>query len=115
MSDLDRLMGLPGALAAFAYSDRGELSDYRVADGSPLDKNTLDMLCHMCVANTCIGTMQARGWEGLTGTTGFYPIEGFTLVGFELSTVAVGNLGVVMRNDDADYQGAYDALSGQGS
>ncbi|MCB1878331.1 MAG: DUF2173 family protein [Chromatiales bacterium] len=108
-------MELPGALASFHFSDRGQLGDYRVADGSPLEKNTLDMLCHMCVANTCIGTMQARGWEGLTGTKGFYPIEGFTLVGFEMSTVAVGNYGVVLRNEDADYQGAYDALAGQAS
>jgi len=111
MSDLDQILQLPGALAAFKISDRGELSDHKVTDSS-VDKSVLDMLGHVCVANTAIATMQARGWEKLTGMEGFYPINGFTMIGIDWSVVICCNTGVVMENTQADYQAAYDALNG---
>lgn len=112
MSDLQKLMNLPGALAAFEFSDRGELGAHAIAPGSELNADSLDLLCHVCVANIAIATMQARGWEKMTGAQGFYPIQGFTLVGFEWTAVATGNRGVVMRNDQVDYELAYAALAG---
>jgi roadblock/LC7 domain-containing protein len=111
MPDLEKLMSLPGALAAFEFSDRGELLASRVAEGCPLNDIVLDLLCHVCVANTSIATMQARGWESMTGTEGFYPVDGFTMVGFDWSAVTSGNFGVVLANEKADYQEAYDMLS----
>ena len=59
MSSLDNLMNLEGAAAAFEYASTGELTDYRVADGSDLNADTLDLLAHMFVANIAIATMQA--------------------------------------------------------
>lgn len=111
MADLEKLMSLPGALAAFQFTDRGELLEHRVAPDSGLDAKVLDLLSHVCVANISIATMQARGWESLTGMAGFYPIDGFTLIGVDWSAVVNGTTGVVLRNQDADYQAAYDALS----
>lgn len=111
MTDLKKLMNLPGALAAFEFSDRGELGAHEIASGSALDADSLDLLCHVCVANIAIATMQARGWEKMTGAQGFYPIEGFTLVGFEWTAVATENRGVVMSNDQVDYERAYAALA----
>lgn len=111
MAEFDKLMSLPGAIAAFEFSDRGELVEHHVAPGSGLDAKVLDLLSHVCVANISIATMQARGWEGLTGMTGFYPIDGFTLIGVDLSAVVNGTTGVVLRNQDADYQAAFEALS----
>ena len=110
MSNLDRLMDLEGASAAFEFSDTGELKDHRVAEGSNLTPETLDLLAHVFVANIAIATMQARGWEKTTGQGGFYPITGFTLVGFEWSTVGNGHRGVVLRNDVADFEAAYAEL-----
>ena len=115
MADLEQLMQLPGALAAFRFSDQGELEDHRLGGDHGLDAQTLDMLCHMCVANIAIATMQARGWEHLTGAQGFYPINGFTLVGFDWSAVTNDHHGVVLANDRADYQAAYTALAGAGA
>lgn len=112
MTDLLQLMKLPGALAAFEFSDRGELGAHQIATGSKLDADSLDLLCHVCVANIAIATMQARGWEKMTGAQGFYPIQGFTLVGFEWTAVATENRGVVMANDHVDYEQAYAALAG---
>jgi len=110
MSSLDTLMGLEGASAAFEFSDTGELTGHRVAEDSNLTPETLDLLAHVFVANIAIATMQARGWESTTGQGGFYPIQGFTLVGFEWSTVGNGQRGVVLRNDVADFEAAYAAL-----
>ncbi|MEJ2344368.1 MAG: DUF2173 family protein [Gammaproteobacteria bacterium] len=110
MADLDKLMALPGALAAFEFSDRGELMASRIAGGCELNDTVLDLLCHVCVANMSIATMQARGWESMTRAEGFYPIDGFSLIGFEWSAVTSGNFGVVLPNVQADYQAAYEAL-----
>lgn len=112
MTDLQKLMSLPGALAAFEFSDRGELGEHQIAAGSNLSADSLDLLCHVCVANIAIATMQARGWEKMTGSQGFYPIQGFTLVGFEWTAVATENRGVVMNNEQVDYEQAYAALAG---
>ncbi len=110
MQSLDELMNLPGAIASFDFSDRGELTEHRIADGNELSADILDLVSHVCVANISIATMQARGWEKSTGQSGFYPVEGFTLVGFDWSAVSNGNRGVVLQNQQADYQAAYDAL-----
>lgn len=110
MASLDELMSLPGALAAFEFSDKGELVSSKIVDGSNLNETVLDLLCHVCVANTAIATMQARGWENMTGSGGFYPVEGFSMIGLDWTTVTHGQYGVVMKNSDADYQAAYDAL-----
>lgn len=110
-ASLDELMRLHGALAAFTFSDSGELLEHRARPDSGLDPDTLDLVSHVCVANISIATLQARGWEKLTGARGFYPIEGFTFVGFDWSAVAKGNTGVVLSNDAADYEAAYAALA----
>jgi len=88
------------------------LTNHWVAEGSNLTPETLDLLAHVFVANIAIATMQARGWESTTGQGGFYPVQGFTLVGFEWSTVGNGHQGVVLRNDVADFEAAYAALDG---
>lgn len=110
MAKIDELMGLDGALAAFEFSDRGELENHRIAEGSELNDTALDLLAHMCVANMSIATMQARGWEAVSGTEGFYPIEGFTLVGLDWSAVAAHGVGVVLSNDKADFELAYNKI-----
>ena len=115
MSDTDRLMGLEGAVAAFAMNPRGELQAHRIAAESLLNETALDLLAHTCVANMAIATMQARGWEAASSSRGFYPVEGFTLVGFDWSVVTDGRLGVVIGNQDADYQAAYDLLAELGA
>lgn len=110
MSSLDNLMNLKGADAAFEFSPTGELTDHRLAEESKLKAQSLDLLAHTFVANIAIATMQARGWESSTGQSGFYPVQGFTLVGLEFSTVGNGRRGVVLRNDSADFEAAFAAL-----
>lgn len=111
MADLENLMKLDSAQAAFKFSANGELVEHRVADGSSLNESVLDLLSHVCVANMSIASMQARGWENMTGMQGFYPIEGFTLIGFDWTAIANGEYGVVLPNDKVDYEKAYAALA----
>lgn len=108
---LDQLLQVPGALAAFQYSDKGDLQAHRVKEGSELTPQILDLLAHTCVANMAIATMEARGWEALTGQAGFEPVQGFSLVGLDWSAVVGRNLGVVVKNRDVDYEAAFAALA----
>ena len=108
--DLQKLMGLPGALAAFSYTDKGDLQSHVVSEGTELTVEMLDLLSRSCVANQAIASMEARGWEALTGQTGFHPLQGFSVIGLEWSVVVDGNRGVVVRNRDADYEATFNAL-----
>jgi roadblock/LC7 domain-containing protein len=107
---LENLLQLPGVIAAFEFTDRGELVAHELAPGSQIDASVLDMVSHMCVANRCIASMQARGWEQLTGAQGFYPVEGFGLVGFNWSVVCRGQRGLILANENADYEAGFAAL-----
>jgi roadblock/LC7 domain-containing protein len=86
-------------------------------------------LAHMCSANMSIATMQARGWEKVTAMKGFYPVQEFTLIGFDWSVVVSGLhreqykqtgkfslppfIGVVLANEKADYEAAFAILERQ--
>lgn len=107
---LDRLMQLPGAMAAFQFTDRGELVAHQAREGTEITPQVLDLLAKSCVANLAVASLEARGWESLTGQTGFEPLAGFSLVGLDWSAVVGGNFGVVLRNRDADYEAAFAAL-----
>lgn len=108
---LENLMQVPGAMAAFQYDDRGELQAHQVKEGTELSAQILGLLAHTCVANMAIATMEARGWEALTGQQGFEPIQGFSLIGLDWSAVVGHNFGIVVKNRDADYEMAFAALA----
>jgi len=108
--NLDKMMDLPGALAAFTYSDKGELQSHVLREGTELTPQVLDLLAHSCVANQAIASMEARGWEAVTGQGGFQPLKGFSVVGLEWSVVVNGNCGVVVRNRDVDYEATFNAV-----
>ncbi|WP_324779053.1 DUF2173 family protein [Thiobacillus sedimenti] len=108
--DLQKLMDLPGTLAAFTYTDRGELQAHMLREGTELTPQVLDLLTRSCVANQAIAAMEARGWEALTGQSGFQPLKGFSVVGLEWSVVVNGNAGVVVKNRDANYEATFNAL-----
>jgi roadblock/LC7 domain-containing protein len=108
--NLEKLMDLPGALAAFTYSDKGDLQAHSIREGTEITPQVLDLLSRSCVANLAIAGMEARGWEALTGQAGFQPLQGFSVVGLEWSVVVNGNTGVIARNRDVDYEATFTAL-----
>ena len=111
MPSMESLMQLEGVEGAFKFSPKGELSEFKVSPDSDLTESILDLLSHLCVANMSIATMQARGWETMTGMKGFYPIKGFTLVGFAWTAITNDEYGVVIPNGNVDYEAAYAALA----
>ncbi len=110
MADLDSLMALDGALAAFRYSQQGELLDSRTREGAGFDERVLDLVAHACVANMAIATLQARGWEAMTGMTGFHPVQQFGLLGLDWTVIVDGECGVVLPSGSADLDGACERL-----
>ncbi|MBN2873193.1 MAG: DUF2173 family protein [Halothiobacillaceae bacterium] len=112
MSDLKTLSTMPGVVAAFEFDDHGRLENEVITDGGAIDRETLDLLGHLCVANMAIGAMQARGWEGMSDVKGFYPVQGFTFVGLDWSTVSRGRRAAVLSNNHADVDAVYEALAG---
>jgi roadblock/LC7 domain-containing protein len=108
--DLQKMMDLPGALAAFTYSDKGEVQSHVLREGTELTLQVLDLLARSCVANLAIASMEARGWEAVTGQGGFQPLKGFSVIGLEWSVVVNGNCGVVVKNRDADYEASFKAV-----
>jgi roadblock/LC7 domain-containing protein len=108
--NLDKMMALPGVLAAFTYTDKGDLESHALREGTELTPQVLDLLTRSCVANMAIAGLEARGWEALTGQTGFQPLKGFSVVAVAWKKVVNGNSGVVVKNRDADYEATFDAL-----
>lgn len=108
--NLEKMLDLPGALAAFTFSDKGDLQSHALCEGTELTPQVLDLLARSCVANMAIAGMEARGWEAVTGQGGFQPLQGFSVVGLEWSVVVNGNCGVVARNRDVDYEATFRAL-----
>ena len=103
-------MNLDGALAAFEFNPSGELQNSLIADTAKIETDVLEMVCHVCIANGAIATMQARGWEKMTQMEGFYPIEGFSLIGYEWTVVVNHQIGVIVHNDKIDYDATYALL-----
>jgi roadblock/LC7 domain-containing protein len=112
MADLDQLMKLENVEGAFRFDAKGELQEYRVTEGSELNDKVLDLLSHVCVANMAIATMQARGWESVTGSSGFYPIEAIGLIGYDWTAIVNDEHGVIVPNDKVDFEAAFSALKG---
>lgn len=104
------LLDLPGALAAFRFSDGGELTAHVVREGTGITPLMLELLARSCVANLAIAGMEARGWEALTGQAAFQPLTGLSVIGLEWSVVTGRDAAVVVRNRDADYEAAFAAL-----
>jgi len=69
--DLEKMMELPGALAAFTYSDKGDLQSHVLREGTELTPLVLELLARSCVANLAIASMEGHGWEALTGRADF--------------------------------------------
>ncbi len=110
MSSLDKLMNLEGADAAFEFSPTGELTDHRLAEGSKLKPSRwISWRIPLWPISLSPPCRRAAG-KAVPGQGGFYPVQGFTLVGLEFSTVGNGERGVVLRNDSADFEAAYAAL-----
>ncbi len=107
---LEQMMDLPGALAAFSYTDKGDITGHQIREGTEITPPLRDLLAHSCVANIAVATLEARGWESLTGQKGFEPLQGFSMVGLEWSVVVSDHCGVILKNRDVNYEASFNAV-----
>lgn len=107
MADLSKAMKIPGAFAAGEFGAGGELINYT----GNITLQAAKMAAQMCAANMLMGRMEASGWTAYTGRDGFEPATGFAVSGPENSALIVGNVGVFVRNEDADFDRAFATLS----
>lgn len=109
--ELQNLMELPGAIAAFSFTDRGELTGQVIREGTEITTQVLELVARSSVANVAVASMEAMGWEAVTGQGGFQPLQGFSAIGLEWSVVVRGNRGVIAKNRDIDYEASFAALA----
>ena len=104
---LEELMSLPGAFAAGEFSDDGKLLAYY----GNIDEKSAEIAAMMCAANKLMGNMQAKGWSFYTGQEGFYPVRGFAVAGGKYAACIMGNVGVFVELDKADFDKTFEVLS----
>jgi len=107
MANLDELMQIEGVWAAGEFTDDGKLVAYK----GNLSEEHADMAAMMCAANKLMGNMQAKGWRAYTGQEGFYPVVGFAVAGGKYAACIMGNVGVFVELDKADFDKIFQTLS----
>ena len=106
MASCSKLLELPGVIAVGKYGSHGELLDY-AGDVTLTAAKTAALMAH---ANMAMGNMQAAGWTDYTGKEGFFPALGFAISGPKKSALIVGNIGLFVENDKADFDMLFNAL-----
>ncbi len=106
MASCRKLLELPGVVAAGKYGPNGQLLDY-AGDINLASAKTAGL---MAFANMAMANMQAAGWSDYTGKEGFYPVLGFAVSGPKKSALVVGNVGVFVENDKADFDLLFNEL-----
>lgn len=107
LSKLQELMSIPGAFAAGEFSDEGRLLAYY----GNITEKAAEIAAMMCAANKLMGNMQAKGWSVYTGQDGFYPVQGFAVAGGKYAACIMGNVGVFVDMNKADFDKTFETLS----
>jgi len=106
--DLDKLMQLDGAVAAGEFTTAGEL----VAHKGGLSEEHAQMVAMMCGANSLMGKMQAESFSKQTGMN-WSPFKGWAVSAGDFSVCVMGNAGVFVESEKADFNEVFKTLGGQ--
>lgn len=104
MANLDRLMGLGGAVAAGEFTPDGELVTYQ---GVPED--TARLIARMCAANTLTGQSQAEAFTRISGMQ-CTPFRGWAVTAGDFSMCVMGHTGVFVQTAKADFNDIFKVL-----
>jgi len=105
MADLDKLIALNGAVAAGEFTPTGEL----VAHKGDLSEEHAQMVAMMCAANSLMGKMQAESFAKHTGMN-WSPFKGWAISAGDYSVCVMGNAGVFVETEKADFNAIFKAL-----
>lgn len=106
MVDLDRLLQLAGAVAAGEFGVGGSLIDYK----GEIDKETAKSLSMLCAANTLLAKTQVEAISKATQLN-FTPLKGWMMSAGDFTVCVMGEIGVVVLTDKADFNEIYKVLT----
>jgi roadblock/LC7 domain-containing protein len=106
MANLDRLMGLGGAVAAGEFTPTGELVSYK----GDLPEEIARFIAGQCAANSLMGRFQSEGFARLTGLN-WRPFHGWAIAAGDYSVCVMGQIGVFVETAKADFNDIYRTLS----
>lgn len=107
MPTLKQLMELPGAVAAGKFDSNGNLCGYT----GNITEKAAEIAGLMAAANKAVANMQAKGWSSYTGKEGFFPVQGFSVAAGKYAVCIMGNYGVIVELDKADFDKIFEALA----
>lgn len=103
--NLDKLMALPGVIAAGEFGPQGELIAYKGA----LKPEHAQMTALMCAANNLMLKMQAEGFSAYTGMQ-WTPFKGWAVAAGNYAVCVMGNAGVFVDTAQADFNQIFQTL-----
>jgi roadblock/LC7 domain-containing protein len=106
MVNLDRVMGLEGAIAAGEFSPTGELVSYK----GNLPQDVARLLARTCAANHLMGTSEVEHLSHITGDKRWLPFHGFAVSAGDYSLCVMGHAGVFVETAKADFNGIFHTL-----
>lgn len=107
MPTLKELMQLPGAVAAGKFDGNGNLCAYT----GDISEKAAEIAALMAAANEAVANMQAKGFSAYTGKEGFFPVQGFSVAAGKYAACIMGNYGVFVELDKADFDKIFEALA----
>ena len=105
MANLDRLMGLGGALAAGEFTSSGELAAYK----GDIPEDIAKVIARMCASNTFMGASQAESFTHMSGMK-WTPFHGWAVAAGDFSVCVMGHVGVFVETTKADFNDIFRTL-----
>ena len=106
MANLDRLIGLKGAISAGEFTPTGELVGYR----GDMSEEVAALTAKLCAANSLMGGSQAESFSKISGMK-WLPFHGWAVAAGDYSVCVVGNIGVFVETRNADFNDIFKTLS----
>jgi roadblock/LC7 domain-containing protein len=105
MANLQRVMGLKGAVAAGEFAPDGGLVSYE----GELTEEIAALIAKMCAANTLMGTTQAESFTRISGMK-WTPFHGWAVAAGDYSVCVMGHIGVFVETAKADFNDIFKVL-----
>ena len=107
MPTVEELMEIPGAVAAGEFDDQGNVIKFT----GDISETAAEIAALMAVANRSVGNMEAKGWTAYTGKDGFFPVQGFAVAAGKYAACIMGNKGVFVELEKADFDQIFKKLA----
>ena len=106
MANLDRLMGLNGAVSVGEFTPDGELVSYK----GDIPEDIARLTARLCAANSLMGTTQAESYTRISGMN-WLPFHGWAVAAGDYSVCVMGTIGVFVETAKADFNDIFKVLS----